>query len=124
MLNVTRLVYELKGTESYDGGEMKFYEMILEENGLDPVAEYDEKNDRINLLESVYKILQVWANNPENYIKIETEFTTVSAAYQHLQKRLKDIRAEIDRLKLETRYLDRDGNETSIVGHMFYNSRF
>ena len=63
------------------------------------------------------------ANDIDKFRRVETEFVTTSAAYQYLQKRLNDLRAEIDRVKLETAYTDEDGNTSSVVGFMYYNRR-
>ena len=102
MTNIERLQIELSEKDYFSdrAKTLEVYEEILEENNLDPYEEYTKANDQINMLESVYTIIQMLANNIELYTKVETEFATTSAAYQYLQKRLKDIRAEIDRVKL------------------------
>lgn len=92
------------------------YCSILEECGLDPYETYDSANYRIQLLEAVYMVLQALANDIDSFRKVETEFVTTSAAYQYLQKRLKDVRAEIDRLKWE------NNTASSVVHHLFYNA--
>ena len=122
--NYERLRMELNGKDYFENPN-EFYKSqeVLEENGLDPCDIYEKSNDRINMLESVYSILQMLANNIELYVKVETEFTTTSAAYQYLQKRLKDLRDEIDRVKLDTHYKDELGNVSSITSYMFFNSR-
>lgn len=125
--NYERLRIELNGKDYFEKTDevyksQEIYCTVLEENGLDPYDVYEKSNDRIKLLESVYTILQMLANNIEMYIKVETEFTTTSAAYQYLQKRLKDLRDEIDRVKLDTHYEDENGNVSSLVSHMFFNS--
>lgn len=123
MTNIDRLQYELSQKEYFNEKTLTVYEQILEENNLDPFSEYNKANDQINLLESVYSILQMLSNNLELYIKIETEFTTTSAAYQYLQKRLKDLRNEIDRLKLANHYTDESGNQSNLFSYMFFNGR-
>lgn len=122
MTNLERLQFELS-EKDYFSDKIRVYEQVLEENNLDPYEEYAKVNDQINMLESVYTILQMLANNIELYIKVETEFTTTSAAYQYLQKRLKDLRDEIDRVKLDTHYEDESGNVSSITSYMFFNGR-
>lgn len=122
MTNLERLQFELS-EKDYFSNTIRVYEQVLEENNLDPYEEYAKVNDQINMLESVYTILQMLANNIELYIKVETEFTTTSAAYQYLQKRLKDLRDEIDRVKLDTHYEDESGNVSSITSYMFFNGR-
>lgn len=126
--NYERLRMELNGKDYFENPKefyksQEVYCSVLEENGLDPYDIYEKSNDRIKLLESVYTILQMLANNIEMYIKVETEFTTTSAAYQYLQKRLKDLRDEIDRVKLVTHYEDESGNVSSITSYLFFNDR-
>lgn len=125
MTNIKRLQIELSEKDYFSdrAKTLEVYEEVLEENNLDPYEEYTKANDQINMLESVYTILQMLANNIELYIKVETEFATTSAAYQYLQKRLKDLRDEIDRVKLDTHYKDESGNVSSITSYMFFNSR-
>lgn len=125
MTNIERLQIELS-EKDYFSDKLKtldIYMQVLDENNLAPYEEYTKANDHIKMLESVYSILQMLANNIELYVKVETEFTTTSAAYQYLQKRLKDLRDEIDRVKLDTHYKDESGNVSSITSYMFFNSR-
>ena len=124
MTNLQRLYFELSEKEYFSTQEKtnEVYITVLEENGLDPYDEYTKANDRINMLESVYSILQMLSNNIELFVKVETEFATTSAAYQYLQKRLKDLRDEIDRVKIETHYEDSDGNKSSLTSYMFFNN--
>lgn len=125
MNNLTRLNYELSEKIYFSTVEKttEVYTNVLEENNLDPYDEYSKANDQINMLESVYTILQMLANNIELFMKVETEFATTSAAYQYLQKRLKDLRDEIDRIKLDTHYEDADGNKSSVTSYMFFNGQ-
>lgn len=125
MTNIERLQFELSEKDYFSdkAKTLDVYKEILEENNLDPYEEYAKVNDQINMLESVYTILQMLANNIELYVKVETEFTTTSAAYQYLQKRLKDLRDEIDRVKLDTHYEDESGNVSSVTSYMFFNGR-
>lgn len=124
MTNLQRLSFELSEKEYFSTQEKtnEVYITVLEENGLDPYDKYTKANDRINMLESVYSILQMLSNNIELFVKVETEFATTSAAYQYLQKRLKDLRDEIDRVKIETHYEDSDGNKSSLTSYMFFNN--
>lgn len=125
MNNLTRLNYELSEKIYFSSVEKttEVYTNVLEENNLDPYDEYSKANDQINMLESVYTVLQMLANNIELFMKVETEFATTSAAYQYLQKRLKDLRDEIDRIKLDTHYEDADGNKSSVTSYMFFNGQ-
>lgn len=114
MNNLTRLTLELNNKNYFENSQ-EIYEQILAEHALDPLDEYEAANDRISLLESVYSILQMLSNDIDNYCKVETEFITKTAAYAYLQKRLSDIRKEIDRVKDET------GTADKITSYMFFN---
>lgn len=114
MNNLNRLNIELNEKQYFKDWQ-ETYSMFLEENGLDPAAEYDKPNDHTAMLESVYSVLQTLANNIDAFRKVETEFATTTAAYQYLQNRLKDVRAEIDRVK------DVSGTSDSCVSYMFFN---
>lgn len=118
MINLERLEIELNNKEYFSD---KVYSAILEENGLEAFDDY-EKSNRIELLETVYTILQMLANDIDNFRKVETEFVTTTAAEQYIEKRLLSIRDEIDRLKdlekeAENEYLA----SNSKIGYMFYN---
>lgn len=123
MLNIERLCHEMNDKDYFGNSQESLYESILEENNLDPLNEYSKENDRVNMLESVYDLLSMLSNDIDKFRKVETEFVTTSAAYQYLQKRLKDLRDEIDRVKLETAYTDEQGNTSSVVGYMYFNGR-
>ena len=123
MTNLSKLKIELNNNNYFGENTQSIYESILEENYLDPHEEYTKANDRVNMLESVYDVLSALANDINSFRKVETEFTTTSAAYEYIQRRLKDIRAEIDRVKLETRYTDESGNESSILRYMYFNTQ-
>lgn len=114
MLIYHRFRFELSNKDYFDNETV--YEQILQEHGLDPMESYDHANHRVQLLEAVYTVLQMLANDIDSFRKVETEFVTTSAAYQYLQKRLKDVRAEIDRLKWE------NNTASSVVHHLFYNA--
>lgn len=123
MLNIERLNFELNDKDYFGNSQQNLFENILNDNNLDPFDEYSKENDRVNMLESVYDVLNMLSNDIDKFRRVETEFVTTSAAYQYLQKRLKDLRAEIDRVKLETAYTDEDGNTSSVVGFMYFNRR-
>lgn len=84
------------------------YEKVLNECGLDPEADYDKNTDHAKLLEAAYTILHSLLGNIDAYRKIETEFVTQGEAFTSLQNRLKDLRAEINRVKAEMHYNDSD----------------
>lgn len=74
---------------------------LLEENGLDAAEEYD-KQDRRKMLCTVLSILQIMCNDIDLYRRVQTEFTTVSAATDSLNKRIVAIKNEILSLDQET----------------------
>lgn len=84
------------------------YERILNECGLNPDADYDKNTDHAKLLEAAYTVLHSLLGNIDAYRKIETEFVTQGEAFTSLQNRLKDLRAEINRVKAEMHYNDSD----------------
>ena len=123
MTNLSKLEIELNNNKYFGNNTENVLVSILEDNNLDPYEEYTKANDRVNMLESVFDVLQTLSNDINSFRKVETEFTTTSAAYEYIQRRLKDIRAEIDRVKLETRYTDESGNESSILRYMYFNTQ-
>lgn len=103
--NYDRLLVELNNRMYYD----KYtYERFLNENGLNAEDDYDKNKDHAQLLETVYSILQTLYNNIDMFRKIETEFVTQGEAANALQNRLKNLRAEINRVKAEMHYEDSD----------------
>ena len=115
MQNLIRLQMYLNKKPYFDCIELS---QFLEENGLDPYEDYDAANNKKEMLQTVYDILECLANDIDNFRRIETEFVTTSAAEQYLEKRLKSLRAEIEKLEdLEKQ----DGND-SVTGYFFYNS--
>lgn len=122
MKNLSRLKLELNEKEYFQNND-EVLTAILEENGLDAEEEYEKANDRIEMLESVYAIMQMLSNNLDAFRKIETEFATTSAAYQQLTKRMADIRAEIDRVKREMYTAGESEDEGGIISYLFFNGR-
>ena len=88
--------------------EKEIYEKFLNENGLNAEDTFDKNTDHAQLLETVYSILQTLLSNIDMYRKIETEFVTSGQAATALQDRLKNLRAEINRIKAEMHYDDSD----------------
>lgn len=103
--NYERLLVELNNRMYY---EKETYEKFLNENGLLAEETFDKNTDHAQLLETVYSILQTLLSNIDMYRKIETEFVTSGQASTALQNRLKDLRAEINRIKAEMHYEDSD----------------
>ncbi|MCX4379988.1 MAG: hypothetical protein OSJ61_28200 [Lachnospiraceae bacterium] len=103
--NYDRLMVELNNRQYYP---KEVYENFLNENSLDAYETFDKNTDHAKLLETVYSILQTLLSNIDMYRKIETEFVTSGEAATSLRNRLKDLRAEINRIKAETHYADSD----------------
>ena len=103
--NYERLMVELNNRMYY---EKETYEKFLNENGLLAEDTFDKNTDHAQLLETVYSILQTLLSNIDMYRKIETEFVTSGQAATALQNRLKDLRAEINRIKADMHYEDSD----------------
>ena len=94
MLNIERLNLELNDKDYFGNAQQDLFENILTDNNLDPLDEYVKDNDRVNMLESVYDVLNMLSNDIDKFRRVETEFVTTSAAYQYLQKRLRDLPRE------------------------------
>ena len=103
--NYDRLMVELNNRMYY---EKEIYEKFLNENWLNAEDTFDKNTDHAQLLETVYSILQTLLSNIDMYRKIETEFVTSGQAATALQDRLKNLRAEINRIKAEMHYDDSD----------------
>ena len=103
--NYERLMVELNNRMYYP---QETYEKFLNENGLLAEETFDKNTDHAQLLETVYSILQTLLSNIDMYRKVETEFATVGEAATSLRNRLKDLRAEINRIKAEMHYKDSD----------------
>ena len=101
--NYDRLMVELNNRQYYP---KELYENFLNENSLDAYETFDKNTDHAKLLETVYSILQTLLSNIDMYRKIETEFVTSGEAATSLRNRLKDLRAEINRIKAEMHYDD------------------
>ena len=103
--NYERLLVELNNRMYYP---QETYEKFLNENGLLAEETFDKNTDHAQLLETVYSILQTLLSNIDMYRKVETEFATVGEAATSLRNRLKDLRAEINRIKADMHYKDSD----------------
>ena len=115
MNNLNRLKLYLNHKQYFSDEE---YTQFLEECGLDAIEEYDHGNDKKEMLESVYTILQSLANDIDNFRKVETEFVTTTAAEQYIEKRMQAIRAEISRLD----ELEKSDGSTSVTSFLFFNN--
>lgn len=115
MTNLDRLKFYMNN-KSYFTDEQ--YSQLLEESGLDALEEYDFVNDKIDMLETVYSVLQCLANDIDNFRRIETEFVTTTAAEQYIEKRMLALRKEIERQE----DLENSDGHTSSTGYFFINS--
>ena len=71
------------------------FRVFLEENGLDADYTYNKAENQLELLQTVLAIFQALINNIELYMKIQTEFTTVSSAYKNLRDRIDELEKRI-----------------------------
>ena len=71
------------------------YIVFIKENNLDENATYDKVTMQKALLLTVIDILEVVANDVDIMRRVETEFSTTSDAYKHLQDRIQNIKDRI-----------------------------
>lgn len=106
MTNLARLQLELANRE-YLSEEQ--YAVLLDENGLDAVSEYTAAN-RKPLLQTVLNVLEILANDIDNFRKVETEFTTTSEAYSALTVRIQTVKNKISAI---------DADSGAVAGSVF-----
>lgn len=94
MTVLERLKLELNNKEYLTDTE---YTQFLKENGFDTIImpEYDKATMQKALLLTVIDILEVVSNDVDIMRRVETEFTTTSDAYKHLQERIQNIKDRI-----------------------------
>lgn len=92
MTNLARLKLEL-GNKAYFTDEE--YISFLNENDLSGDSDYNKEESQKNLLFTVLDILEAVSNDIDLMRSVETEFATVSAAYEHLVKRIAAIKERI-----------------------------
>lgn len=94
MTVLERLKLELNNKEYLTDTE---YTQFLKENGFDTaiMPEYDKTSMQKALLLTVIDILEVVSNDVDIMRRVETEFTTTSDAYKHLQERIQNIKDRI-----------------------------
>ena len=92
MTNLERLKLELAHKDYFTDTEFRVF---LEENGLDADYTYNKAENQLELLQTVLAIFQALINNIELYMKIQTEFTTVSSAYKNLRDRIDELEKRI-----------------------------
>lgn len=87
-----RLKLELANKEYLTDNE---YKVFLEENDLSATDTYSKDTMQKSLLLTVVDILEVVSNDVDIMRRVETEFTTTSDAYKHLQERIQNIKDRI-----------------------------
>ena len=92
MNTLERLKLELANKEYLTDEE---YKVFLSENELTYTTAYDKATMQKSLLLTVLDILEVVSNDVDIMRKVETEFTTTSDAYKHLQTRIASIKDRI-----------------------------
>lgn len=92
MTILERLKLELAHKEYLTDEE---YIIFLTENGLAPTDKYNKSAMQKSLLFTVVDILEVVSNDVDIMRKVETEFTTTTDAYKHLQGRIAQIKDRI-----------------------------
>lgn len=94
MTVLERLKLELSNKEYLTDIE---YTQFLKENGFDVIImpDYDKATMQKTLLLTVIDILEVVSNDVDIMRRVETEFTTTSDAYKHIQERISSIKDRI-----------------------------
>ena len=92
MTILERLKLELANKEYLSDDE---YKVFITENELLPTETYDKATMQKSLLLTVLDILEVVSNDVDIMRKVETEFTTTTDAYKHLQGRIAQIKDRI-----------------------------
>jgi hypothetical protein len=92
MTILERLKLELANKEYLSDTE---YTVFLSENNLVSTETYSKATMQKSLLLTVLDILEVVSNDVDIMRKVETEFTTTSDAYKHLQTRIASIKDRI-----------------------------
>lgn len=112
MTNLERLLLELNNKSYYTNEE---FEVYLNENKLDPWDTYSKDVDQRKLLSTVRDILESLSNNIDTFRSIETEFSTVSEAYQYLERRLQKLQNRIDALPNDDESSNGVGSDFSFI---------
>lgn len=95
MTNLDRLKLELANKDYFTDEE---YTVLLDENGLDSKGDYKKESNQLSLLQTVLAVLEALSNNIELYMKVQTEFTTISSAYENLNMRIDVLNKKIAEL--------------------------
>ena len=92
MTVIERLSLELSNKEYLTQEE---YNQFLIENDLVSADTYIKEEMQKSLLITVVDILEVVSNDLDIMRRVETEFSTTSDAYKHLQERIQNIKDRI-----------------------------
>lgn len=113
MTNLERLKLELSNKEYYTIEE---YSTFLQENNLEPTAEYNKADNQINLLETVVSILETLENDVDLMRKIDNpDLISIGQAYKYLDAQINNLNAKILTLKEQKDHMD--GN----IRPLFFN---
>ena len=112
--NYERLMMYLNHKQYYPEYELRVY---LSENGLDGNAIYNKNEDFKKILCAVLDILESLINNVDLFRSVETEFATVSGAYDALERRIQRLKQRIDEIPDEPV----EGGRGSDFTHIFMN---
>lgn len=110
--NYERLMIYLNHKQYYPEGEMY---MFLEENGLDPTANYNKETDYRKMHCALLEILESLTNNIDIFRTVDTEFATTTEAYNYLERRIQKLRQKIDDIPDEPN----DSGRSADFTHMF-----
>lgn len=91
MSNIERLKLELANRQYLQDEQ---YFVLLDENGLAAMVEYEAANRRA-LLSTVLDVLEVLSNDLDLFRRVETEFATTGAAYDALSARILAVKNKI-----------------------------
>jgi hypothetical protein len=84
------------------------YKIYLDENGLSYNWKYNKDTMEKQLCQTVISIMEMLANNLDNYMKIETNFVTQSAALDSIHKRIAHLQLRIDKIASAEQESDSD----------------
>ena len=98
MTNIERLKLELGGRQYLEDEQ---YFVLLDENGLTAMVEYEAANRRA-LLSTVLDILEILANDIDTFRRTDTEFATTTAAFEALSSRILEIKNKIAAIDANT----------------------
>lgn len=111
LTNIERLKLELSHKKYLTDDE---YSVLLEENSLNATDTYDKAKDELYLLQTVIAIFSTLSNNIDHFLKIQTEFTTISSAQKGISDRINELEK---RITLIPSYQ----STASVISYLFHN---